>query len=156
MEACTYILLTQKRLRLYSYRCNDGWRIKIKNVYMVRRLKKTIHSIFLYAHAARFCMPSNRNSGRGQPTRRNRTERARGKFAEGSRGHDRDVRNAHTRNGAARSQAGWGLSLSLARTTHTRTHTHTHTHTHTLHNTKTQPIPHRRASSRGTLAVCSL
>ena len=51
------------------------------------------------------------------PTRRNRTERARGKFAEGSRGHDPYVRNAHTRNGAARSQAGWGLSLSLARTT---------------------------------------
>ena len=39
---------------------------------------------------------------------------------------------------------------------HTLAHGHTHTHTHTIthHNTKTQPIPHRLASSRGALPVC--
>ena len=35
-----------------------------------------------------------------------------------------------------------------------RTHTHTHTHLITHHNTKTQPIPHGLAYSRGAFPVC--
>ena len=79
-----------------------------------------------------------------------------GNFAGGKPGHDVPERVRMRTREMERlwsGQVSGGLgTLSEPRTTTA----HTHTHTHTLHNTKTQPIPHRLASSRGTLAVCSL